>query len=84
MKSSQKINMVEKSTRGPSELCWDKSGAASAQPLRRSQVGANFWLLAGEHGYWTREVCTAYLGVPGSCLHDFTPYILQTTSGISF
>lgn len=76
--------MSEKPACGLCELCWDKQGAASAQPLHGSRAGAKCWLSPGEHGYLTVKDCTACLGIPGQCLHDFTWYILKTTSGISF
>lgn len=83
-KTSQKIHMSEKPIRGPSELCWDRHGAASAQPLHGSRAGADCWLSPGQHSYLTLKDCTAYLRIPGRCLHHCTWYILQTTPGISF
>lgn len=75
--------MSEKPTPVPSVQCWDQRGAASAQPLHGSWLGGNHRLSAGERGYLTSKDCTAYLGIPGRCLHDSTRHVLQSALGMS-
>lgn len=84
IKSSQKIVMSDKPVCSPSKLCWDKCGAASAQPRNGSWVCTNSWLSPGKHSYLTAKHCMTYLGISGWFLHGCTQCILQTTSGIPF